>query len=139
MTIAATLFGVEIWIIFVGIGIGWIFQLILTHRQAMGFNDALKPLRQQGRTAVGIGGRRYRGGRAFVALAQQGDSVVDARVMTGFTTFARPLPYPKLNGLSPTLLAGDESIPDLPAKVRDAARMAASTLLSSDARASKPE
>jgi len=139
MRIAATLFGVELWLVFLGIGIGWVLQLFMTFRQSMRFNDSLKPLRQQGRTAVGLGGRRYRGGRAFVALAQQGDSVVDARVMTGFTTFALPQPYPKLNGLSLTLLAGDESIPDLPAKVRDAARMAASTLLSADAKASKPE
>ena len=139
MIIAATLFGIELWIIFLGVGIGWALQLFMTFRQSMRFNDALKPLRQQGRTAVGLGGRRYGRGHAFVALSHQGDSVVDARVMTGFTTFASPLPYPKLKGLSLTLLAGDAPIPDLPAKVREAARMAASTLLSSDAKVSKPE
>jgi len=111
------------------IAVMWVFQLFLTYKQAMRFNDILKPLRQQGRTAVGLGGRRYRGGKAFVALAAREDTVLDARVMTGFTVFAAPKPCPELIGLSLNLLASDEKIADLKVKVRIAARMAATTLL----------
>ena len=107
----------------------WLVQLFLTFKQSMRFNDVLKPLRSQGRTAVGLGGKRYRGGRAFVAIAQQGDTVVDARMMTGFTVFARPQECPELKGLSLTLLASDAPIAGMKDKVRSAARMAAETLL----------
>lgn len=116
-------------LILVLIGVMWFAQLILTYKQAMKFNDSLKALRAQGESAVGMGGKRYRGGRAFVAIARQGDTVVDARVMTGWTVFAGPKPFPALNGLSLTELAGDGDIPQLNRKVRSAAQMAASTLL----------
>jgi glucitol operon activator protein len=111
------------------IAVMWLIQLFLTFKQSMRFNDVLKPLRQQGRTAVGLGGKRYRGGRAFVAVAEQGGIVVDARMMTGFTVFARPQECPELKGLSLTLLASDGDIPGMKAKVRSAAQMAAETLL----------
>jgi DNA-binding transcriptional regulator of glucitol operon len=107
----------------------WFLQLFLTYKQSMRFNDILKPLRLQGKTAVGLGGRRYRGGRAFVAIAQQDGIVVDARLMTGYTVFAAPKDCPELKGLSLTLLASDDSIPGMKDKVRSAAQMAASTLL----------
>ena len=116
-------------VVFLLIGALWFAQLILTYKQAMRFNDSLKELRTQGESAIGMGGKRYRGGRAFVAIARQGDTVVDARVMTGFTVFAGPKPFPALKGLSLTELAGDGDIAGLNRKVRSAAQMAASTLL----------
>jgi DNA-binding transcriptional regulator of glucitol operon len=116
-------------LILILIGVMWFAQLILTYKQAMKFNDSLKALRAQGESAVGMGGKRYRGGRAFVAIARQGDTVVDARVMTGWTVFAGPKPFPALIGLSLTELAGDGDISQLSRKVRSAAQMAASTLL----------
>lgn len=111
------------------IGVMWVVQLFLTYRQAMRFNDTLKPLRQQGRTAIGMGGKRYRGGRAFVAIAEKEGIVVDARMMTGFTVFAAPKPCPELIGLSLTRLAEDGDIPGMSKKVKLAAQMAANTLL----------
>lgn len=111
------------------IGVMWVFQLVLTYKQAMRFNDTLKPLRAQGRTVVGMGGKRYRGGRAFVAIAEKEGIVVDARVMTGFTVFAAPKPCPELIGLSLTRLSQDGDIPGVSKKVKLAAQMAADTLL----------
>ena len=116
-------------VILVIIGAMWVSQLLMTYKQAMKFNDELTAIRRQGESAVGIGGKRYLGGRAFVAIARQGDTVVDARVMTGFTVFAGPKPFPALKGLSLTELAGDGNIAGLNRKVRSAAQMAASTLL----------
>jgi glucitol operon activator protein len=107
----------------------WIIQLFMTYRQSMRFNDVLKPLRAQGRVAVGLGGKYYKGGRAFVAIAEKGGVVVDARVMTGATVFAKPQDLPALKGLSLTQLADDGDIAGMKAKVRSAAQMAANTLL----------
>lgn len=115
--------------VFLGIAGAWVFQLYLTYQQSMRFNDTLMPLRRQGRTAIGLGGKKFFGGRALVAIAHQGDTVVDARVMKGYTVFARPKPFPEIVGLSLTRLAGDDPVPGLPAKVRGAAQMAATTLL----------
>lgn len=120
---------------FIAIAAAWVAQMYFTYQQAMRFNDTLKPLRQQGRTAIGLGGKKFFGGRAFVAIAHQGDTVVDARTMKGYTIFARPQVMPELIGLSLTQLAGDGDIPGLPDKVRSAAQMAASTLIAS----TKPE
>lgn len=117
-------------VFFIAIAGAWVFQLYFSYQQAMRFNDTLMPLRQQGRTAVGLGGKKFYRGKAFVAIAHQGDTVVDARVMKGFTIFARPVPMPELIGLSLTRLASDEKIPGLSDKVRGAAQMAATTLLS---------
>jgi DNA-binding transcriptional regulator of glucitol operon len=118
-------------VFFIAIAVAWVFQLYFTYDQAMKFNETLKPLREQGKTAIGLGGKRFLGGRAFVALAHKGDTVVDARSMTGFTIFARPKVMPALIGLSLTRLAGDGDIPGVPDKVRKAAQMAASTLVNS--------
>lgn len=107
----------------------WVIQLYMTYRQSMRFNDVLKPLRAQGRVAVGLGGKYYKGGRAFVAIAEKGGEVVDARIMTGATVFAKPQELSLLKGLSLTHLASDEPIANLKDKARSAARMAATTLL----------
>ena len=122
---------------FMAIGVMWVLQILLTYRQAMRFNDTLKPLRMQGRTAIGQGGKLYKGGRAFVAIAEKSGSVVDARVMTGLTVLAAPKPCPELIGLSLTRLAEDGNIPGLSVKVRSAAQMAAATLLKADEKAAE--
>ena len=122
---------------FLALGAMWIVQIFLTYRQAMRFNDTLKPLRAQGRTAIGQGGKLYKGGRAFVAIAEKSGSVVDARAMTGFTVLAAPKDCPELIGLSLTRLAEDGDIPGLSVKVRSAAQMAAVTLLKADERAAE--
>jgi glucitol operon activator protein len=120
---------INIPMIFVVAGILWVLQLFMTYRQSMRFNDVLKPLRAQGRVAIGLGGKYYKGGRAFVAIAEKGGVVVDARVMTGVTVFAKPQDAPSLKGLSLTQLADDGDIVGMKAKVRSAAQMAANTLL----------
>lgn len=120
---------------FLAIGVMWFAQIFLTYRQANRFNAELKPLRAQGRASIGMGGKLYKGGRAFVAIAEKAGIVVDARVMTGFTVLAAPKPCPELIGLSLTRLAEDGNIPGLSDKVRTAAQMAANTLLRSTATA----
>ena len=115
------------------IAVMWVIQLYMTYRQSMRFNDVLMPLRKQGRVAIGLGGKYYKGGRAFVAIAEKGGVVVDARVMTGATVFAKPQELPALKGLSLTQLADDGDIDGMKDKVRSAAQMAANTLLKATA------
>ena len=76
---------------------GWFVQLLLTHRQTTAFTNATRQLRTRGTVAIGTGGRRYRGGEAFVAIAvdPQG-AVADAITLRGWTTFARPAAMPGL-------------------------------------------
>ena len=62
--------------LFILIGIMWLFQLWFAYKQAKIFQDDIRGLRKQGTMAIGIGGRRYRGGRAFVALTAGDDDIV---------------------------------------------------------------
>jgi len=108
---------------------GWTVQMYLTLQQSTAFNKRVVELRRQGTVAVGVAGRRYRGGRAYVALAiDDADVVCDALTLQGWTTFARGRPLPALLGLRRRTLAGDRDVPGLTAQQREAARMAVESL-----------
>jgi glucitol operon activator protein len=105
---------------------GWVVQLYLSYQQSMAFNDHVKRLRTSGTVSVGSGGKRYRGGRAFVAIAVDDHGVVrDAITLRGYTTFARPRPAPGLFDLKVSTVRGERSIPQLSRQQREAARQAA--------------
>ena len=105
---------------------GWVVQLYLSYQQSMAFNDRVKQLRAAGTVSVGCGGKRYRGGRAFVAIAVDDHGIVrDAISLRGFTTFARPRPAPPLFDLKVSAVRGERSIPELSRQQREAARQAA--------------
>jgi glucitol operon activator protein len=108
---------------------GWLVQMYLTLQQSTAFNKRVVELRRQGTVAVGVAGRRYRGGRAYVAIAiDEGNAVRDALTLQGWTTFARGRPLPALIGLRSAVLAGDRDVPGLTAQQREAARMAVGSL-----------
>jgi DNA-binding transcriptional regulator of glucitol operon len=108
---------------------GWLVQLLLTYQQSVAFSRALKQLRPFGRVAVGRGGRRYRGGRAFVAIAvDERDVVAKAQVLRGWTTFARPRGFEALEGHHVSVVAGTQRIPGVLDKERAAVREAAGFL-----------
>jgi glucitol operon activator protein len=105
---------------------GWAVQAFFTYRQSQAFRRAAVALRDHGAVSVGVGGRRYRGGRAYVALAfDQSGRVQDALLLRGFTTFARPTAFPSARGLRAGRLAGDDDLPGLRANEREACRQAA--------------
>ncbi len=108
---------------------GWGVQLYVSYRQATAFNDDVRALRSKGTVTVGAGGRRYRGGRAFVALAVDERGVVaDAICLSGLTTFARGKALPPVLDVRAGKLRGDSEIPGLTRAQRDAARQAATLL-----------
>ncbi len=108
---------------------GWMIQLWMSYRQSMSFNDDVRRLRRSGTVSVGAGGRRYRGGRAFVALAFDERGVVqDAIELSGFSTFARARSFPAVLGLKASQLRGDREVARASKPQREAARQAAELL-----------
>lgn len=120
---------VLIWI-FLLIAVMWVFQLYLAVKQSQRFNDQLREIRTEGTTtAVGMGGYRYRGGRAFVALAQKDGVVTGARKMTGLTVFQSAKPFPEVEGRHIRELADGVGMDGLKFKLVEATKMSAKTLL----------
>ena len=125
----------DLFLIFFALAALWLVQLWLTWGQAKRFMGDVRRLRQLGTVAIGMGGRRYRGGRAFVALATKGDgTVVDALVLSGLTVRARAKELPDLIGADLQELAAGGAPAHLRQKIRDAAAQAAGTLLADAAR-----
>lgn len=105
----------------------WVAQLAMAYLQAKRFQADLKALRMQGTCAVGMGGRRYRGGRAFVALTvNENELVVDALVLKGLTVFAKSRKLNSYIGFSlDDIISGNRVGVDEKNKVREAAVMSA--------------
>lgn len=105
---------------------GWMVQLYFTYRQSMAFNRSVADLRRDGTVSVGTGGKRYRGGRAFVAIAVDDRGIVrNAITLQGFTTFARSRPLPALFDVKVSQVRGDRTFDALTPQQREAARQAA--------------
>lgn len=105
----------------------WASQLALAYLQAKRFQADLSGLRKQGTVAVGMGGRRYRGGRAFVALTANEDEIVqDGLVLKGLTVFAKSKTLIDYKGFSlDDIISGNREGAGDPKKVREAAIMSA--------------
>jgi len=94
------------------IAAGMVVQSILAYRQSKAFSAVVRDLRSHGTVAVGGGGKRYRGGRAFVAVATDPHGrVAIAMSLSGWTTFARPIELHQVRGLRLSQLRRDEPIP----------------------------
>jgi DNA-binding transcriptional regulator of glucitol operon len=116
--------------IFVVVAVMWVFQLYLTVKQSRRFGERLKEIRTEGTTTtVGMGGFRYKGGRAYVALAQKDGVVTGARVMTGFTVLANPKDFDLVVGKKLTDLVEGLGLEGQKKKVVLATQSAAETLL----------
>lgn len=117
--------------LFILIGIMWLFQLWFAYKQAKIFQDDIRGLRKQGTMAIGVGGRRYRGGRAFVALTAGEDNIVkDGMVLKGFTIFARSQRLTAYTGFSiDEIASGDRIALGEKRKVQEAAKSSAQHIL----------
>jgi DNA-binding transcriptional regulator of glucitol operon len=126
------------WFLFAAVVPGWLLQMWLASRQTPAQVRETARLRTLGSVAVGKGGRRYRGGVAFVSLAPDGRRVTGALDLRGSTTFARPVEVPALVGLRLGVAAGDRPLEGLKGNERVAAREAAGCLRSACGAAQKP-
>lgn len=113
---------------FTAIAVMLALQLWGASKQSKAFLAQALALRAQGNVAIGLGGRKFMGRKAYVALAMRDGRVVDAIVLRGVTQLARGKQAPKLIGQTTRKLAGDASIPGVDAIERAAARQAAQTL-----------
>ena len=104
---------------------GWMVQMYLTYQQSMAFNRQLTALRRHGTVSVGVAGRRYRGGRAYVALALDTHGIVrDAITLSGLTTFARGRRLEGLVDVKPSRIRSDQPLPGVSPQQHEAARQA---------------
>jgi DNA-binding transcriptional regulator of glucitol operon len=116
-------------ILLAAVVLGWIVQAYLTYQQSMAFNDQVRTLRRSGTVSVGVAGNRYRGGRAYVAVAVDETKVVrGALTLSGWTTFARGRSLPALVGAKVNQVKGDRDFPGLSKQQREAARQAVTLL-----------
>ena len=116
-------------ILLAAVVLGWIVQAYLTYQQSVAFNDQVRALRRSGTVSVGVAGNRYRGGRAYVAVAVDETKVVrDALTLSGWTTFARGRSLPALVGARVNQVKGDRDFPGLSTQQREAARQAVTLL-----------
>jgi len=112
-------------ILIVAVVAGWMVQLYFTYRQSMAFNREVMALRKKGTVSVGVAGKRYRGGRAFVAIAIDDHGIVrDALTLVGFTTLSRAKPLPGLLDVKTSRILADEPLPGLSRQQHEAARQA---------------
>ena len=104
---------------------GWMVQMYLTYQQSTAFNRQVLALRRRGTVSVGVAGKRYRGGRAFVAIAIDDRGIVrDALTLTGLTTMARGKPLAGLFDVETDRILSDEPLPGVSRTQHDAARQA---------------
>lgn len=117
--------------LFILIGIMWMFQLWFAFKQAKFFQADVGALRKEGTMAIGMGGRRYRGGRAFVALTCDESGVVKrGMVLKGFTIFARSKALDTYTGFSiGEIASGDRVVQSEKKKVQEAAKSSAQHIL----------
>jgi len=112
----------------------WVFQLYFAVKQSQRFSNDLREIRTAGTlTTVGMGGKRYRGGRAFVALAAKDGVVTGAKVLSGFTVFAKSMPLEIVIGKKLTNLVEGVGIEGEKPKIIDATKHAAKTLIDQNA------
>ncbi|HYO38410.1 MAG TPA: transcriptional regulator GutM [Nocardioidaceae bacterium] len=104
---------------------GWMVQMYLTYQQSMAFNRQVTAMRRQGTVSVGAGGKRYRGGRAFVAVALDDKGVVrDALTLSGWTTFSRGKRLDALVGVRTGKIRAGKALPGLTRQQLEAAQQA---------------
>ena len=116
--------------LFTVLGIAWAVQLFFAWRQAQRFQKQLTELRktsENGIVAIGLGGHRYRGGRAYVALVADENGIIkDGLLLTGMTVIAKGKPFADYKGFHiKEIISGDRVAANRKPKVIAAAKMAA--------------
>ncbi|MDX6300421.1 MAG: glucitol operon activator protein [Nocardioidaceae bacterium] len=112
-------------LLIVAVVAGSLVQTYFTYRQSMAFNKQVMTLRNQGTVSVGVAGKRYRGGRAYVAMAIDEHGIVrDALTLSGWTTFSRGKRLDGLVGLRTNRIVDTVPLPGLKKQQQEAARQA---------------
>ncbi len=127
--------GENLGVLFELVVVMWILQFGLTYFQMKKYTARLKIIRQDGLTAVGMSGNRYKGRTYGVLTADKNNRVIHAEKMSGWTTFSNLRPVPDLVGLTLEQILDEENALPISDKLHLAFRNAANDLI--DAREGK--
>jgi DNA-binding transcriptional regulator of glucitol operon len=78
----------------------WVVQIALGYRQAVHVSRRIAELRRRGTVAVGMGRGRLRRRTYAIVAVDPLDRIIQADVLSGWTTVAAVKPLPELTGLS---------------------------------------
>ena len=124
--------GENIVVIFVLLVVMWMLQFGFTYVQMQKFYKRLKIIRQDGLTAVGMEGGRYKGRAYGVLTVGKDNKVIHAEKMSGWTNFAGLKPVPELVGMSLDEILDEERTLPIPKKLENAFRNAARDIMEAD-------
>ncbi len=83
-----------------GLVVMWLFQFGLAYWQMRRFYRRMRALRQDGLTAIGLSGNRYKGRSYAVLTVGEDNRIVHAEKFSGWTVFAGLRPVPEMIGLT---------------------------------------
>jgi DNA-binding transcriptional regulator of glucitol operon len=92
--------GENLGVIFVLLVVMWVLQFGLTFFQMRKYTARLKIIRQDGLTAVGMSGTKYKGRTYGVLTIDDDKKIIHAEKMSGWTNFSNLRPVPELFGLT---------------------------------------
>jgi DNA-binding transcriptional regulator of glucitol operon len=119
----------NIGVIFILLVIMWGLQFGMTYVQMRKYTKRLKIIRQDGLTAVGMGGSRYKGRAYGILTIDDNDKVIHAEKMSGWTNFAGLKPVPDLVGMNIEEIISDDKELPVSKKLKVAFQNAANDLL----------
>ena len=92
--------GENLGVIFVLLVVMWVLQFGLTYIQMRKYTARLKIIRQDGLTAVGMSGTKYKGRTYGVLTIDDDKKVIHAEKMSGWTNFSNIRPVTDMVGLT---------------------------------------
>lgn len=78
--------------------VAWVGQIGLTFFQIRAFNRMLQEMSQKGAVKIGKTRSRWKARTIVVLVEAQDKTIIDARLFSGWTVFARPKSLPDLIG-----------------------------------------
>jgi DNA-binding transcriptional regulator of glucitol operon len=122
------LVGENLGVLFVLLAIMWVLQFGLTYLQMRKYTARLKIIRQDGLTAVGMSGSKYKGRTYGVLTVDDSNKIIHAEKMSGWTNFSNLRPVPDLVGLTIEQILDDKSELPVSKKLLEAFRNAANDI-----------
>lgn len=121
--------GENLGVIFVLLVVMWILQFGLTYLQMRKYTARLKIIRQDGLTAVGLSGSKYKGRTYGILTVDKNNKIIHAEKMSGWTNFSNLRPVPDLVGMTLEQILDEEKELPISKKLHLAFRNAANDLL----------
>lgn len=123
------LIGENLGVLFGLVVVMWILQFGLTYLQMRKYTARLKIIRQDGLTAVGLSGSKYKGRTYGVLTVDKNNKIIHAEKMSGWTNFSNLRPVSDLVGMNLEQILDEENELPISKKLHLAFRNAANDLL----------